>query len=59
MKRRRMPATNAKARGVTVSVVNALICDVALTRDWTIFTTDAEFAHYAKILPIKLHSTRT
>jgi predicted nucleic acid-binding protein len=46
------------SRGVTVSTVEALICAVALGRDWTIFTTDTDFQNHAKILPIKLHTPR-
>jgi len=34
-----------------------LICAVALRRGWQIFTTDGDFAHYAKVLPIKLFSS--
>jgi predicted nucleic acid-binding protein len=47
-----------KSRGVTVSMVDALICAVALNRGWTIFTTDADFEHHARILSIKLHAPR-
>jgi hypothetical protein len=47
-----------RARGVTASVVDALICQVALSRQWSIFTTDPDFKNYAKALPIKLHVPR-
>lgn len=47
-----------RTKGIGVSVVDALICAVALKRDWTIFTTDLDFRNYSMVLPIKLHSPR-
>jgi predicted nucleic acid-binding protein len=47
-----------RSRGIAVSVVDALICQVALSRQWSIFTTDPDFKAYAKILPIELHVPR-
>lgn len=46
------------SKGTTISVVDALICAVALRRDLTIFTTDSDFEHHARILSIKLHEPR-
>jgi predicted nucleic acid-binding protein len=51
-------SNQCKSKGVTVSLVDALICAVANARGWTIFTTDQDFEHHASILPIKLHTTR-
>jgi len=52
-------AINAcRARGIAASVVDALICQIALGRQWNIFTTDPDFISYAKALPIKLHTPR-
>jgi len=52
-------ASNAcRSRGLAVSVVDALICAVGVTRDWPIFTTDPDFRGYATLLPIKLHTPR-
>jgi predicted nucleic acid-binding protein len=51
-------SNRCKDRGVTVSVVDALICAVALNRDWTIFTTDSDFERHADILSITLHTPR-
>jgi predicted nucleic acid-binding protein len=51
-------SNDCKARGVTVSVVDALICSMALRRNLSIFTTDPDFLHLAKVLPIKLHMPR-
>jgi predicted nucleic acid-binding protein len=47
-----------RARGIAASVVDALICQVALSRKWSIFTTDPDFEDYARVLPIKLHKPR-
>jgi predicted nucleic acid-binding protein len=47
-----------RSKGIAVSVVDALICQVALSRHWSIFTTDPDFKAYAKILPIELHLPR-
>ena len=52
-------ASNAcRARGIAASVVDALICQIALSRKWSIFTTDPDFEDYAKVLAIKLHTPR-
>jgi hypothetical protein len=41
--------------GVQGSHVDFLICAVAHRLGTPIFTTDADFSHYARFLPIKLH----
>lgn len=51
-------SNGCRARGVAASASDMLICAIALTRDWTVFTTDPDFRNYAKILPIKLHTRR-
>jgi predicted nucleic acid-binding protein len=52
-------ASNAcRAKGVVVSLVDILICAIALARHCSIFTTDPDFQNYSRILPIKLHSPR-
>lgn len=52
-------ASNAcRSKGIAISVVDALICAVANSRDWTIFTTDPDFRKYEAVLPIKHHTTR-
>lgn len=45
-------------KGVTVSIVDALICAVAISRDWAIFTSDPDFENYSRILPLKVHKPR-
>jgi predicted nucleic acid-binding protein len=48
-----------RAKGVAVSIVDVLLCAVAMKREWGIFTTDPDFLNYARILPLKLHTPRT
>lgn len=47
-----------RARGVQGSNTDFLICAVAARRRFGILTTDTDFLHFAKLLPIALHSPR-
>lgn len=47
-----------RAKGVVVSIVDILLCAVAIKREWAIFTTDPDFSNYAKVLPLRLHASR-
>jgi predicted nucleic acid-binding protein len=47
-----------RSKGIAVSTIDLLICAVALSRRWSIFTTDPDFKNYAKVLPITLYSPR-
>jgi len=47
-----------RARGIAVSFVDMLICAVAKSRDWAIFSTDPDFKRYAGVLDIRLHRVR-
>jgi hypothetical protein len=49
---------HCRAKGIAVSVVDALICAIAMKRGWSIFTTDPDFFHYAKVLAFQIHSPR-
>ena len=49
---------SCRADGVSVSLADMLICAVAQTRGWAIFTTDPDFHRYAKILQVRLHAPR-
>jgi predicted nucleic acid-binding protein len=40
--------------GVTGSTVDMLICAVALHHGWQIFSTDRDFVHFKKAIPIQL-----
>lgn len=46
-----------RAKGITGSMVDYLICATATRREWSIFTLDHDFDRYAKYLSIKLHKT--
>jgi predicted nucleic acid-binding protein len=47
-----------RAKGIVVSIVDVFLSAVAVRREWEIFTTDPDFARYAKVLPIALHAAR-
>jgi predicted nucleic acid-binding protein len=47
-----------RAHGVQGSNTDFLICAVAVRRRLAIYTTDLDFPHYAKRLPIALHEAR-
>jgi predicted nucleic acid-binding protein len=49
---------DCRSKGIMVSPVDILICAVTLARRWSIFTMDPDFGNYARVLPIKLHSSR-
>ena len=42
-------------KGISGTLVDLLICAVAVRHRLRIFTTDKDFAHYARCLPIELH----
>src|SRR5262249_37071632 len=47
-----------RAKGVAVSIVDVLLCAVAIKRQWAVFATDPDFSSYAKILPLRIHAPR-
>jgi hypothetical protein len=47
-----------RAKGITGSMVDYLICAAASRRDWSIFTLDQDFDGYVKHLPIKLFKVK-
>lgn len=47
-----------RAKGVAVSIVDILLCAVAINRQWAIFTTDPDFSTYAQVLPLRIHAPR-
>lgn len=47
-----------RAKGVAVSIVDILLCAIAINRQWAIFTTDPDFSTYAKVLPLRIHAPR-
>jgi predicted nucleic acid-binding protein len=46
-------------RGIQVSNTDFLICAAALRRDLTVYTTDGDRHHYARVLRLKLHEPRS
>jgi predicted nucleic acid-binding protein len=46
---------DCRKRGVSGSAIDFLICGIATRREWAIFSTDPDFARYAKVLDVKLH----
>jgi hypothetical protein len=51
-------ANECRRKGVTSAAVDALLCAVAMERSWTVFTSDADFGHYAGVVPLSLHDPR-
>lgn len=47
-----------RAKGVVVSIVDILLCAVAIKRQWAVFTTDPDFSNYSKVLPLRIHALR-
>jgi len=52
-------SNECRQKGIAVSIVDALICAIALVRDWPIFTVDPDFREYAKVFSIKLYVPHT
>jgi len=48
-----------RTRGIAGSTIDFLICAVAHRREWQVFTTDRDFARYARVLPGELYTTKT
>jgi len=47
-----------RGKGIVISIVDILLCAVAIKREWAIFTTDPDFTNYVKVLPISIHTPR-
>ena len=47
-----------RGKGIVVSIVDILLCAVAIKREWAIFTIDPDFTNYVKVLPISIHVPR-
>lgn len=48
-----------RAQGIQGANTDFLICAVAMRNKMPIFTTDKDFANFAKVLEIELHQSRT
>jgi predicted nucleic acid-binding protein len=51
-------SNQCRGKGIVVSVVDALICAIALRRDWSIFSSDPDFHRFSRVIPIRLHAAR-
>lgn len=49
-------SNSCRSKGIAASIVDALICEIALSREWSILTTDPDFENYASVVPIRLHA---
>ncbi len=49
-------SNRCRKEGIQGSHIDFLICAVARKRDVAIFTTDKDFDHYKKVIPVKLYS---
>jgi predicted nucleic acid-binding protein len=47
-----------RTKGVGVQVVDILLCSLAITHQWAIFTTDPDFTNSGKVLPVRFHEFR-
>ena len=48
-----------RAKGIQGSNTDFLICAIAVRNEFPIFTTDEDFFHFAKVLPIVLYNAET
>jgi len=55
---RSFPDEPINTEDIAVSVPDMVICAIALTRGWSVFTNDPDFENYKNILQIKLHKAR-
>lgn len=44
-----------RSKGIAGSVIDCLICAVAVRQGFAVFSADQDFRHYAKHLPITIH----
>lgn len=51
-------SNQCREKGLNVSSVDILICAVAISRSWMLFTTDSDFVGVSRVLPLKLHVPR-
>ena len=51
-------SNRCRSAGIAGSPVDFLICAVALSRKWAIFTVDGDFEAYSRLLGITLHAPR-
>ena len=47
-----------RKKGIQGSNTDFLICAIAVNNNWQIYTSDQDFSHFKKILPIKLYKSK-
>jgi len=47
-----------RKKGIQGSNTDFLICSIAVNNNWEIYTTDQDFSHFQKYLPIKLYKSK-
>lgn len=47
-------SNDCRSSGIASTPVDMLLCAVSLAHDWQILSTDLDFLHYAKIVPIQM-----
>jgi len=47
-----------RGKGIVVSIVDILMCAIAVRHNWSILTTDPDFSNYAKVIPVAIHKPR-
>jgi len=48
-------SNQCRSRGIAGSGTDYLMCAMAISRGWQIFTSDIDFQTYARVLPLKLY----
>lgn len=51
-------SNECRQHGIADSSVDMLLCAVALRHGWEVFTTDRDFIHYARIVPLQMYVSR-
>jgi len=51
-------ANTCRSKGIVGSPVDYLICAVAVSRTWSVFTVDRDFERFDRILRVQLHAPR-
>jgi predicted nucleic acid-binding protein len=51
-------SNECRGAGIASSAVDMLMCAVSLRHKWEIFTTDRDFLHYQKVIPLQLLAPR-
>ena len=47
-----------RSQGIAGSAIDFLICAAAFRRKWQIFSTDQDFTHYARVVPLNLYQIK-